>query len=98
VRQTREAARVSGLGGLIEVCRGSVERANVGDRVLLANLPPIAHRALLAGLAEPPVAAILSGMRCDADADVLEGYLAAGLRTASSTRDGAWACWVLVRA
>jgi ribosomal protein L11 methyltransferase len=96
VDQTREAARLAGLAHLIETRRGSIERLEVGDRVLLANVPPVAHRALLRSLPGPPPAALVAGMRRGDGADVVAGYLRLGMRRRSVARRGAWERWVLV--
>lgn len=97
VRQTQEAARLSGLDHLVTVERGPIERMGVGERVLLANLPPVAHRALCEALSTPPQVALLSGMRRGDAEEVLEGYERLGMRIASVAAQGAWERWIVVR-
>jgi ribosomal protein L11 methyltransferase len=96
VAQTREAARLAGLEHLVEVWRGPIERLEVGGRVLLANVPPAAHRALLRSLSGPPAAALVAGMRRGDARDVVDGYLRLGMRRLSVARRGAWERWALV--
>jgi ribosomal protein L11 methyltransferase len=97
VRQTQEAVNITGLSHLITVERGPIERLEIGDRVLLANIPPIAHRALFESLAAAPVAALLSGMRRGDAEDVLEGYERLGMRITSVASQGQWERWIVVR-
>lgn len=98
VRQTTEAARLSGLDRLVTVERGPIEHLDVGERVLLANIPPVAHRALLASLTAPPVAALVCGLRRGDASDVVAGYLSLGMCMASAEQRAMWECHVLVRA
>lgn len=97
VRQTREAVRLAGLDDVVTVERGPIERLCIGERVLLANIPPVAHRALLASLTTAPVAALLSGMRRGGARDVAEGYERLGMQTCSVAHRGAWERRLLVR-
>jgi ribosomal protein L11 methylase PrmA len=89
--QARASAALSGLAGLVRVERWRLEalapEALVG-RVLLANLPLAAHRALLARLAAPPPAALLSGLRRAEAAEVLGAYRRLGLRPLGAARRG----------
>ncbi|MEW6582954.1 MAG: 50S ribosomal protein L11 methyltransferase, partial [Actinomycetota bacterium] len=97
VRQTADAARLTGLDGRLRVRRDALERVRVGDRVLLANLPPAAHLALRAAVTEPPRAAVLTGVRRGAGRDVADHYLRLGMRVRSVARLGRWERWLLVR-
>jgi SAM-dependent methyltransferase len=89
--QARASAALSGLASLVRVERWRLEalapEALVG-RVLLANLPLAAHRALLARLAAPPPAALLSGLRRAEAAEVLAAYRRLGLRPLGAARRG----------
>jgi ribosomal protein L11 methylase PrmA len=98
VRQTTEAVHLSKLDHLVTVERGPIEHLDVGERVLLANIPPVAHRVLLGSLTTPPRAALLSGMRRGDARDVVDGYLRLGMRVESVGVQAAWERHVLVRA
>jgi ribosomal protein L11 methylase PrmA len=65
--------------------------------VLLANVPPVAHREIAAALNESARLVLASGVRTnDADA-MLNDYRHAGFRIAAATASGPWGCWVLER-
>lgn len=98
VGQTTEAVRLSGLEHLVTVERGPIERIDVGERVLLANIPPVAHRTLLGSLTTAPPAALLAGMRRGDAGDVMDGYVRLGMNVVSTEQQAAWECHVLVRA
>jgi ribosomal protein L11 methylase PrmA len=95
VRQTTEAAESAGLARLITMQRGPIERLDVGRRVLLANVPPIAHRALLGSLVVAPTAALVAGMRTADTGEIIAGYAALGMQVVSATSKGSWQCRVL---
>lgn len=67
----------------------------LAGRVLLANLPPPGHAALLAATKIAPRAALISGVRGGALEEVLAGYRRLGLRASAVRRTGPWAAWVL---
>lgn len=64
-------------------------------RVLLANLPPVAHSALVGRMRRPPRAALVAGMRRGDTAAVLDGYAELGLRPVAARIFGRWTAWVL---
>jgi hypothetical protein len=66
-------------------------------RVLLANLPPIAHAALVGRIRELPRAVLVAGMRHSDSAAVIAGYTALGLRPTAARIAGRWSGWVLER-
>jgi SAM-dependent methyltransferase len=86
-RALDQAARSLAAAGCTGVTlrRGPLEglpAADIAGRVVLANIPAAAHRALLAAVdpRRPPAAAVLSGLR-PAQADAVEGaWRALGLR------------------
>jgi SAM-dependent methyltransferase len=61
---------------------GGLPPADLAGRVVLANIPAAAHRALLAAVdpRRPPVAVVLSGVRADQVAEVEAAWRALGLR------------------
>lgn len=88
----------AGLARQVHVERrslGALAPDALAGRVLLANLPPPGHAALLGALATPPRAALVSGVRASLAAPVLEGYGRLGLRPAAVRRAGPWVAWVL---
>ena len=61
----------------------------MAGRVLLANVPASAHRALAGRIGAPPVAAVLSGLRPSEEGEVLAAYAASGLvRAGRDVRGG----------
>lgn len=83
VSQARAGAAAAGLSEQIVFQRGPLEQlaaAALSGRVLLANVPIGAHRALLAACRVAPVAAVLSGLRPAEVAEPLAAWTARGLR------------------
>jgi hypothetical protein len=101
VAQTRASIDAAGVADLVDVARcaiGALDGALLAGRVLLANIPVAAHRALLHAIAEPPVAVVASGVRpADAQA-VIVGYRNIGLRRVATQRRRGFDCHLLVRA
>jgi ribosomal protein L11 methylase PrmA len=96
VAHARASLRAAGLAGAVEVRRAALEAftaADLAGRVLLANVPHPAHRALLhAAAGGPPAAAVLSGIR-PADAPALaDAWAARGLRPDGAWEAGGFAC------
>jgi SAM-dependent methyltransferase len=96
VAQAAAGLAAAGLAGAVEVRRGALEALAAGElpgRVLLANVPLPAHRALLgAAGGRPPAGAVLSGIR-PADAPALRAAWAArGLRPDGAWERDGWAC------
>jgi hypothetical protein len=83
----------------VEVRRAALEALAATDlagRVVLANVPLGAHRALLAAADEAPAAVVLSGIR-PGDAPALrDGWAARGLRPDGAWEAGGFACLRLV--
>lgn len=89
---------VAGLTDDVRVERRSLSSlpANaLAGRVLLANLPPPGHQALLSAVTVAPRAALVSGVRAGDAPAVLAGYRHLGLRVAAVRRAGAWTAWTL---
>jgi len=74
----------------------SLPPAALAGRVVLANLPPPAHRALMARVGDAPAGVLLAGARGEEMAPILAHYLALGLRPAGATGTGPWRAWALV--
>lgn len=100
-----EQARASlHAAGLTDGWTCSVGRIEVLDPTLLAtstilaNLPPVAHAALMRRLSLPPPAAVVSGTS-RTDARVIVNHLRAlGMRLVRTTRRDRYVCATLVRA
>jgi ribosomal protein L11 methyltransferase len=73
----------------------ALDPADLAGRVVLANLPREAHRALLDAYRAAPRAAILSGLRPWEAPDIVRGYRAMGCRHVSARRRGRFECHVL---
>lgn len=101
VAHARRSGDLMGLdgGSLFDVRRiESLEPDEVAGRVLLANLPPIAHAVLARRVTVPPRAVLLSGFRRRERESVLAPYRALGMRRVRSHRLGRYECHVLVGA
>jgi ribosomal protein L11 methylase PrmA len=70
----------------------------IAGRALLANLPAAAHRELLARVAAPPRAVVLSGLRPAEAPPVEAAYRALGLAPVGRAQRGGFACAALVGA
>lgn len=96
-RQASAGAEAAGLDAVVRVHTAPAERLapDVTGRVVVANLPPVAHRAVAPHVSGAPAACVVSGFR-DADTgDVCGLYAHLGVRPVAVTRAGAWACAVL---
>jgi ribosomal protein L11 methyltransferase len=76
---------------------GALAASDIAGRVLLANVPLDAHRALLGRVGAPPAAAVLSGVRPEAVDALVDAWGARGLRMRACRRDGGFACLEMVR-
>jgi ribosomal protein L11 methylase PrmA len=103
-RALDQAARglaAAGLAGRVDLRRagvGALRPEDLAGRVLLANLPGTAHRQLLARIAGPPQAAVLSGLRPAEAGPVEDAYRALGLVPASRQERGGFVGMALVAA
>lgn len=99
VRHARRSAGLMGLDGPSLFRTGRIEAlddADVRGRVVLANLPPVAHAQLAARLRVAPRSVVLSGFtRRDRDR-VLAPYRTLGMRRVRAARRGRYECHVLV--
>lgn len=99
VAHARRSADLMGLDGAYLFDARRIETLGtdeVGGRVVLANLPPVAHEVLARRVTIPPRAVLLSGFtRRDRDR-VLAPYRALGMRRIRSRRLGRYECHVLV--
>jgi hypothetical protein len=97
--QARRAVAAAGHQDLITVRHGPLEALAAGEiagRVVLANMPPAAHRALLARVAGPPRAAVLSGLRPGQARELLAAWRRHGLVPAAAARRRRWERWTLL--
>jgi len=101
IAQAARSLAAGGLAGRVRLRRGPLETLaedELDGRVLLANLPAPAQRALVARLGVPPPAAVLSGLRPH-EADELErAYRALGLVVVGAARRGGFSCLALAGA
>jgi ribosomal protein L11 methyltransferase len=91
----------AGLAGWVRLRRAPVEALageDLGGRVLLANLPAGAHRALVARPGAPPAAAVLSGLRPHEAGELARAWRARGLAVVTEARRGGFSCLTLVGA
>jgi ribosomal protein L11 methyltransferase len=101
-RALEQAARslaAAGLAERVSLRRGSLEALppeRIAGRVVLANVPASAHRALLSRTREPPRAVVASGLRPAEAAPVVAAWRARGLRPVSAACHGGFVCWALV--
>jgi ribosomal protein L11 methyltransferase len=81
--RSRDAAGLTALVRLHRAPLQSLPAAALAGRIVLANIPAPAHRALLERLsaAGPPPGAVISGLRPGEAGEVLSAYRAIGLRT-----------------
>jgi ribosomal protein L11 methyltransferase len=90
--QAARSLEVAGLAGRVTLRREPLERLGpdaLAGRVLLANLPLAAHRALAGRIGAPPPAAVVSGIRPAQEPAARAAYAAAGLRVlARAQADG----------
>ena len=97
--QAARSLAAAGLAGRVALRRsplGALAPDQIAGRALLANVPAPAHRELLARVAGPPAAAVLSGLR-PAEAPAIEGaYRALGLEPAGRAERGGFVCAALV--
>jgi ribosomal protein L11 methyltransferase len=90
--QAARSLRAAGLRGRVALRQGPLEHLapdELGGRVLLANVPLAAHRALAGRIGAPPRAAIVSGIRArEEEAAARAAYAAAGLRACARAEAG----------
>ena len=101
VSQARASATAAGLVGVIAVRRaplGALAPAEIAGRVVLANVPPDAHRTLLSRVAAPPAAVVLSGIRPPDAPALSRAWAARGLRPDGAWERGGFCCLRLVGA
>lgn len=97
--QAARSLAAAGLAERVSLRRGPLEALPpelIAGRVVLANVPAAAHRALLARTREPPRAVLASGLRPAEAAPVVAAWRTRGLRPASAARRGGFVCWALV--
>lgn len=97
--QAERSLAAAGLSEAVRLRRGPIEglaAEELGGRVLLANLPLAAQRALVARIGAPPQAALLSGIRPGQEGELLASYRALGLRPTGAARRGGFLCLTLV--
>ncbi len=63
--------------------------------VLLANVPPVAHREIARTITANGQTLLLSGVRLPAGGPTLDAYAAVGFRVAAMSASEGWGCWVL---
>lgn len=99
VMQATGSAIAAGHGQRASFTVGRIEALHDDEltrSVLLANLPPPAHHALIGRVRRAPRAAIISGTTRSQAEPILAHYRALGLRRVRTLVDGRWVCTVLV--
>ena len=99
VDQARRSLAAAGRAHAVEVRQAPIESlaaADLAGRTLLANVPEGAHRALLARVASPPAAIVLSGIRPAAAGALRDAWEALGLRPDGAWERGGFACLRMV--
>lgn len=99
VAQAAAGLAAAGLADRVSLRRGPLEALvpdELADRAVLANLPLAAHCALVGRYADPPRAALLSGLRRGEARALLPAYQALGLVPVRAQRRRGWECWSLV--
>lgn len=89
--QAARSLEAAGRAERVTLRRGPLERLVPGalaGRVLLANVPLAAHRALAVRIGTPPRAAVISGIRPREEAAVRAAYAAAGLHPCARAQQG----------
>lgn len=101
VAQARRSTELAGCADSIALREGAIEALSGDDlngRVVLANIPPTAHRALIARLDGCAIAgAVIAGFRSGQGTLIVDAYRGLGLRPAGVARSGAWERWTLVQ-
>ena len=95
--QAAAAAGAAGRAGGITFHAGTAQalRPHVTGRVVLANLPPVAHRVVAPALRGTPVCVIAAGFRERDTKAVCALYAALGVAPAELSRAGGWVCVTL---
>ena len=99
VDQARRSLAAAGRAYRVEVRQAPIESLAadaLAGRTLLANLPEGAQRALLARVASPPAAIVLSGIRPAAAGALRDAWSAHGLRPDGAWERGGFACLRMV--
>ena len=99
VDHARRSLAAAGRAYPIEVRQAPIQSLAADAAVgctLLANLPAEAHRALLARVAGPPAAVVLSGIRPAAAPALRAAWAALGLRPDGGWERGGFACLRMV--
>ena len=95
VDQARRSLTAAGRTEGVDLRQGPLSALGaheIAGRVLLANVPLVAHHALRERVGAPPRAVVLSGIR-DGQVDALEGaWATAGMRTRRILRRDGFAC------
>lgn len=103
LHQATRSRDAAGLTALVSLQRAPLQRlpaAALAGRVVLANIPAAAHRALLLRLAVagPPPGAVISGLRAAEVVGVLGAYRALGLHAVRVSYGDGFCAAALVRA
>jgi ribosomal protein L11 methylase PrmA len=99
ITQALASLRAAGLSAQVEVRRQRLEALDpdeLAGRVVLANVPPGAHRALQSRIGRPPAAVVASGLRTAEAPDIVAAYRRLGLRRVRAMRRRRFECHVFV--
>jgi ribosomal protein L11 methyltransferase len=101
VAQARASMIASGRTDGWNIDHGRIEQLAPGllaTSIVLANLPPIAHAALMRRLASAPIAIVLCGTSRTDAADSIAHCRGLGMRVVHARRSGRYLCTTMVRA
>jgi ribosomal protein L11 methyltransferase len=96
--QAARSLQAAGLAPAVALRRSALAALApeaIAGRVLLANVPAASHRELLARIAAPPRAAVLSGLRPGEAPALQEAYRALGLAVVGRRARGGFVCVAL---
>lgn len=95
--QARASFAAAGLADVVTLHHRTAEQLapTVGGRVMLANLPPIAHRSIAPHITGRPRWVVVSGMRERDRAQVCDLYAHLGVQPADVHHAGPWVCVTL---
>ena len=82
----------------VEVCHAPIARVlpTATQRVVLANVPPVAHREIATAMTPAARIIVISGVRTRDAGQTLAAYERLGFGLTSSSDADGWGCWVLV--
>lgn len=100
LRHCRDSLTAAGRSGDVRLTRtalGALGGADLDGRVLLANIPAVAHRELLPRIGDGTDVALIAGPGPDEMDEIATGYATRGLRVRDRAADGRWQALIVER-